>query len=325
MNTSASVSVIITARDAVATIADAVSTALFDAETAEVIVIDDASNDNTAAAAEAAARGDDRLTISRCAVNIGPAAARNRAVEMATGDFVAVLDADDFILPGRFTRLLAVPNADMMADNILFVAENASPGNLPSVPPVNPQVIDIDLAAFVRANHSQRGTSRRELGFLKPIMRRAFLRDQGLRYDETMRLGEDYDLYVRMLQQGARFRVSTEVGYAARWREDSLSSRHQTADLQALYTAALAHLTVDGMDDTAHSALTAIAGELRQRFLLRDFLDQRAQVGRARAILSVCHDPITFAPVVRGILADKFSARRPNAASRIGRLLIELG
>ena len=93
MNHFASVSVIITARDAVATIADAVSTALVDAETAEVIVIDDASNDDTAAAAESAGRGDDRLTISRCAVNIGPAAARNRAVEMATGDFVAVLDA----------------------------------------------------------------------------------------------------------------------------------------------------------------------------------------------------------------------------------------
>ena len=323
MNHFASVSVIITARDAVATIADAVSTALVDAETAEVIVIDDASNDDTAAAAESAGRGDDRLTISQCAVNIGPAAARNRAVEMATGDFVAVLDADDFILPGRFTRLLAVPDAEMMADNILFVAEHAGASNLPPTPPVNPQVIDIDLASFVRANHSPRGTSRKELGFLKPLMRRAFLRDQGLSYDETMRLGEDYDLYVRMLQQGARFRLSTEVGYAARWREDSLSSRHQTADLQALYTAALAHLAVDGMDDTTHAALAAIADELRQRFLLREFLDQRAKVGRARAILSACRDPITFAPVVRGILADKFSTRRPAAASRIGRLLIE--
>ena len=242
---------------------------------------------------------------------------------MATGDFVAVLDADDFILPGRFTRLLAVPDADMMADNILFVAEHAGPSNLPPTPPVNPQVIDIDLASFVRANHSPRGTSRKELGFLKPLMRRAFLRDQGLSYDETMRLGEDYDLYVRMLQQGARFRLSTEVGYAARWREDSLSSRHQTADLQALYTAALAHLAVDGMDDTTHAALAAIADELRQRFLLREFLDQCAKVGRARAILSACRDPMTFAPVVRGILADKFSTRRPAAASRIGRLLIE--
>lgn len=184
-------------------------------------------------------------------------------------------------------------------------------------------MIDIDLARFVRANHSPRGTSRRELGFLKPLMRRAFLLDQGLCYDETMRVGEDYDLYVRMLQQGARFCVSTEVGYAARWREDSLSPRHQTADLQALYTAALAHIAVDGKDDTTHAALAAIGDEFCQCFLLREFLDPRAKVGRVRAILSACCDPMTFAPVVRGILADKFSTRRPAAASRIGRLLIE--
>lgn len=320
---SPSVSVIITAHDAVATIADAVRTALAEAETAEVIVVDDASGDDTAAAAETAGRGDARLTVICCAVNIGPAAARNRALDMATGDFVAVLDADDFILPGRFTRLLAIPDADMMADNILFVAERAGPGDLPPAPPVSPRMIDIDLAGFVRANHSPRGTSRQELGFLKPVMRRAFLQDQGLRYDETMRLGEDYDLYVRMLQQGARFRVSTEVGYAARWRADSLSSRHQTADLQALHTAALAHLAVDGMDDTARAALAALAGELRQRFLLRDFLDRRAEAGRAGALLSACRYPMTLAPIVRGILADKLSARRPPPASRIGRLLIE--
>ena len=104
---------------------------------------------------------------------------------------------------------------------------------------------------------------------------------------------------------------------------DSLSSRHQTADLQALHTAALAHLAVDGMDDTARAALAALAGELRQRFLLRDFLDRRAEAGRAGALLSACRYPMTLAPIVRGILADKLSARRPPPASRIGRLLIE--
>jgi len=320
---SSTVSVIITAHDAADTIADAVRTALAEVETAEVIVVDDASGDDTAAAAKRAGRGDNRLIVVCCAVNGGPAAARNQALNIATGDFVAVLDADDFILPGRFARLLAIPDADMIADNILFISESAGPDNLPPAPPVTPRVIDIDLAGFVRANHSVRGSSRQEWGFLKPIMRRSFLRAKGFRYDETMRLGEDYDLYVRMLQKRARFRVSTEVGYAARWRFDSLSSRHSTADLQALHTAALAHLAADGMDDTARAALGFHAGELRRRFLLRDFLDRRAQAGRTGALLTACRDPLTLAPIARGILGDKLSARRPPPASRIGRLLIE--
>ena len=321
--TASTVSVIITAHDAADTIADAVRTALAEAETAEVIVVDDASGDNTVAAAEKAGRGDDRLTVLSCTVNGGPAAARNRALDIATGAFVAVLDADDFVLPGRFARLLSIPDADMIADNILFVAESAGPDDLPAAPVVSPRVIDIDLAGFVRANHSARGSNRQEWGFLKPVMRRAFLQDQGLRYDETMRLGEDYDLYVRMLQKRARFRVSTEVGYAARWRFDSLSSRHSTADLQALHTAALAHLAVEGMDETARLALVVHAGELQRRFLLRDFLDRRAETGRVGALLSACQDPRTLAPIARGIFRDKLSVLKPAPVSRIGRLLIE--
>lgn len=318
-----SVSVVITARDAAATIGDAVRSALAEPETAEVIVVDDASRDATTAAAEAAAAGDGRLKVIRCAVNVGPAAARNRALEAATGTFVAVLDADDFLLPGRFARLLAVPGWDMVADNILFVAESASPAALPPLPPVTPALIDIDLTGFVRANRSARGAGRREWGFLKPVMRRDFLDGHGLRYDEALRLGEDYDLYVRMLQKGARFRVSAQVGYAARWRADSLSSRHRTADLGALHAAARAHLALPGLDAAARAALSAHEADLRQRFLLRDFLDRRARAGRAGAVLSALGRPATLVPVARGILSDKLAARRPRPPSRIGRLLIE--
>lgn len=324
MNAAApSVSVLITAHDAAATIADAVRTALAEPETAEVIVVDDASRDATAAAAAAAGKGDGRLKVIRCAVNGGPAAARNRALDAAGGEFVAVLDADDFLLPGRFARLLAVPGWDMVADNILFVAESASPADLPPRPPVAPALIDIDLAGFVRANRSGRGGNRQEWGFLKPVMRRDFLKAQGLRYDEALRLGEDYDLYVRMLQRGARFRVSTEAGYAARWRADSLSSRHRTADLAALLGAACAHLAAPGLDEAARAALRAHRAELRRRFLLRDFLDRRAGAGRAGALLAALRRPATLVPVARGILADKLAARRPTPATRIGRLLIE--
>lgn len=318
-----SVSVIITAYNAAATIADAVRSALAEPETAQVIVVDDASSDTTVDAALAAGGADGRLQVIRCPVNIGPAAARNRGLDIASGDVVAVLDADDFLLPGRFARLLAVPGWDMVADNILFVAESASPSDMPPVPAVSPALIDIDLAGFVRANHSAHGANRREWGFLKPLIRRRFLTDHGLRYDEGLRLGEDYDLYVRMLHKGARFRVSTPVGYVARWRADSLSSRHSTAQLGALHGAARAHLRQPALGQDARAALGAHAAELRQRFLLRDFLDRRARTGRAGAILSALARPGTLAPIARGVLADKLAARRPAAPTRIGRLLIE--
>lgn len=318
-----SVSVVITAYNAAATIGDAVCSALREPETAEVIVVNDASRDATAAVAETAGRGDGRLKVIRCAVNGGPAAARNRALEAATGAFVAVLDADDFLLPGRFARLLAVPDWDMVADNILFVAEDALPAALPPLPPVTPALVDIDLTGFVRANHSAPGTNRQEWGFLKPVMRRDFLETHRLRYDEALRLGEDYDLCVRMLHKGARFRVSTQVGYAARWRAGSLSSRHRTVDLKALHAAARAHLALPGLSGEDCTVLNAHVAELRQRFLLRDFLDHRAKVGRVRAVLSALSKPATLPPITRGILSDKLAERGPKSPTRVGRLLIE--
>ena len=323
-----SVSVIITAYDAAATIGDSVRTALDEAEVAEVIVVDDASMDQTAKAATTAAAGDTRLKVIRIAENAGPAAARNRALAVAVGKYVAVLDADDFILPGRFSHLLAVPDWDMVADNILFVPESASPGDLPPIPAV-PQggPIDIDLTSFVRSNRTIRGSNRQEWGFLKPVIRRDFLNSRGLRYDESLRLGEDYDLYVRMLQHGARFRVIPKVGYAARWRAGSLSSRHRTADLAALEQAAAAHLSAPGMSAEARSALRVHRADLRRRFLLRDFLDRRARLGRAGAVLWALGEPATLIPIARGVLGDKLAARRQATAvtpTRIGRTLIEV-
>ena len=329
------VSVVVTAYDAEATIADAVRSALAEPEVAEVIVVDDASRDATAHAAAHAAGGDPRLVVLRQPRNGGPAAARNRAFAAARGDFVAVLDADDFVLPGRFARLLAVSDWDLVADNILFVTEATVPDDLPPVPrAAGKGVIDIDLNGFVRANLSSKGSARHEWGFLKPVIRLDFLRRHRLRYDERLRLGEDYDLYVRMLQAGARFRAIRDVGYAARWRENSLSSRHRTEDLEALWRASESHLAAwraadggkrGGTDGgAAVAALADHRRDLHHRFALRDFLDNRARMGRAGAMVSALRQPETILPIARGILRDKLAARRPDTRpTRIGRLLIE--
>lgn len=71
----------------------------------EVIVVDDASSDDTAAALEAI--GDERLRIIRHAKNAGGAAARNTGIRAATGEWVAFQDSDDEWLPLKLERQLA--------------------------------------------------------------------------------------------------------------------------------------------------------------------------------------------------------------------------
>src|SRR5262249_26344203 len=108
----------------------------------------------------------------------------------------------------------------------------------------------LNLEAFVRGNVRPHGVDRRELGFLKPLIRRAFVDRHRLRYDESLRLGEDYAFYARALALGARFLVVPAAGYVSVVRTDSLSARHSRQDLERLRdsnTALLAwpHLTAE--------------------------------------------------------------------------------
>ena len=67
----------------------------------EVLVVDDASPDGTAAVAAEFAARDPRFRLIRSEVNGGAYAARNRALAEARGEFVTVHDADDWSHPEK--------------------------------------------------------------------------------------------------------------------------------------------------------------------------------------------------------------------------------
>src|SRR5882757_8020759 len=101
------VCVIIAARNAVRTVPAAIASALREPEVAEVVVVDDASTDDTAKVATAADDGTGRLSVIRLDVNRGPSFARNAAIAGSKSPFISILDADDFFLEGRFGNLFA--------------------------------------------------------------------------------------------------------------------------------------------------------------------------------------------------------------------------
>ncbi len=314
--------VVIAAQNAEDTIADAVSSALAQDEVGEIVVVDDASTDHTADVARTTAGTDTRLKCLSLGKNIGPAAARNLAIRSSVSPLIAVLDADDFFLPGRFAHLLSMPDWDLVADNIVFVETSGDQ----NVPMGSNLVEDLDLTAFVLGNLSSKATERGELGFLKPIMRRAFLDLHGLCYDPGLRLGEDYDLYVRCLMNGARFRLSHRVGYAAVMRNDSLSARHRTADLKTLLDAVDRHLAAPDQEAVARALMAELRAQTRRRHVLREFLDRKAGGGMAAA-LSYALSPLhNLMPIAQGVVADKLRARRRiPPAEGVVRTLLPIG
>ena len=232
----ASISVIIAAHNACATIGRAVQSALAEDEVADVIVVDDASTDDTLAQARAVDDGSGRLKLISLSRNVGPSAARNRALRESKTPWIGILDADDFFLPGRLKGLLAFANkADFIADDIWRVNENDIDGSRTAF--LGSSLTESCLVTFndfVTSNITDRRRQRGELGFIKPLMRRSFLEAHGLHYQESMRLGEDYELYARALALGAKLLLVPAQGYVSVVRAQSLSGNHSEEDLRQL-------------------------------------------------------------------------------------------
>ena len=84
----------------------------------EILVVDDASTDDTADVMADIQANDPRVVFHRCAVNGGCSVARNVAMTMATGEYIAFLDDDDSFLPSNLSvragLLVATPEADVL-------------------------------------------------------------------------------------------------------------------------------------------------------------------------------------------------------------------
>ncbi|GCD91335.1 glycosyltransferase family 2 protein [Nocardioides sp. LS1] len=90
-------------------LADAVRAALDQPGLAvEVIVVDDASPDDSGDVAEDLARDDERISVIRHRTNRGHIATYNDGLEAAGGDWVALVSADDLLTPGALTRAAAL-------------------------------------------------------------------------------------------------------------------------------------------------------------------------------------------------------------------------
>lgn len=227
---STATSVILAAYNAEATLARAVRSALAQTDVAEVCIVDDCSTDGTRSVVEHLRTIDTRVKVYIAERNAGPSAARNLAIARTSAPWIAILDADDYMLDGRLAALHRhAGGADFIADALLRVVGDAPP---PAVEPTL-SASPLSFTEFVVGNLGGQ-TGPLDLGYLKPLFRRAFITQHGLRYREDMRLGEDYELYARALALGARFLTCAPAGYISVERSGSLSKEHGEADLLRL-------------------------------------------------------------------------------------------
>lgn len=96
------VSVIMPAHNSAAFISEAIGSVVQQTHSKwELIVIDDASQDDTVSIVENLSNHDQRIKLIKNIQNLGPGPSRNAGIKAANGDFIAFLDSDDLWLPDK--------------------------------------------------------------------------------------------------------------------------------------------------------------------------------------------------------------------------------
>jgi glycosyltransferase involved in cell wall biosynthesis len=264
-------SVIVPTYESASTVGAAVASALAQTRPAlEVIVCDDGSTDDVEGAL---APFRDRICLVRKS-NGGGASALNHGTHIAQGEFVAILDADDVYDPGRIEALgdlaAARPDLDIVTTDAYFEIDGEIVGRFNGTTPfvVNDQRVAILRSCFV--------------GGWPAVRRRRVLAAGG--WDESLRIGYDWDCWLRLILDGARAGLVDEPLMSYRLHPGSLTF-DRIANLRArvqLLEKAQSHPTLTRRE---RRILRASVGWQRSR-LLREIEDARPAGGRVSDALA---------------------------------------
>ena len=246
----------------------------------EVIVINDGSPD-TAQLERVLQRYPANLRYIKQA-NQGAAAARNAGLRAANGEFVAFLDADDRWWPEFLERqmeLLDSTKADLVfSDARLFGESPLSGRTFMQMDPPQGEVTPENLLSVKVTVLTSTVLARKA-----PIMK------VGL-FDESLRRGQDFELWLRLAKAGARFAYRREVLADHRIVESGLSG----GTLSQLQRTLAVLETIKGRAGLTPSEEAALQWNMnrtlrelalesgKQKLLGRDFDGARACFNEAR-------------------------------------------
>jgi succinoglycan biosynthesis protein ExoO len=308
------VTVLIAAFNAADTIANAIDSALAQKDVSvEIVVVDDRSSDRTVEIASRLAGGSVRVV--ELEANRGPGGARNAGLDIASGHWVAVLDADDTIRPDRLARMIRLAqtaDAKIVVDNLEVVHEDSGGSESMFAPEHLETLAHISLADLIGT--SLLFESSFSYGYMKPLFERRFLRGNGLRYDESLRIGEDYIFLASALAAGGRCAVEPTAGYRYHVRAGSISRVLELAHVEAMIEADAAFLAAYDLDARALAAQARRTRSLRQgkSFLsLVRHLKQRAPLKAAGVALA---DPAALRHLGMPIAARLRRLNKPGPA-----------
>ena len=200
----------------------------------ELLIVDDASQDSSPEIIRSYAARDERVLFIQLERNVSQAGARNQALALASGAFIAMMDSDDLSLPERLQMqvdfLRANPDIGCVGVGAQMVDEHLVPGFTYRLPQSHPVIL---LSMFVGGS---------AMLYATVLARRAFLSDP-CPYDPALLPTPDFDLFLRLVwEKRIRYANLPELLYLYRQHDSSISSgfaewppaQHQASRRRAL-------------------------------------------------------------------------------------------
>ncbi|CAN7285619.1 glycosyltransferase family 2 protein [Mesorhizobium sp. LjNodule214] len=285
------VSFVIAAYNAEATLDRAIASAIAQRDVSvEVVVVDDTSRDRTLEVARSYPQ--DIVRVVALPENRGPGGARNAGLELARGRWVAVLDSDDAVYPGRLSTMIAraeKAGAEIAIDNLQVVREDGVAEDTMFPAAYLESLSEISLADYIAGNIVFE--SRFNLGYLKPIFQRRFLNENGLRYDEGLIIGEDYILLASALAKGGKCVVEPTTGYVYHIRSGSISRVLELHHVEAMRKADAIFAETHAMDPEAAAAFARRSRSLRRAASFLSLVQHIKARSPLKAIRTALSDP----------------------------------
>jgi GT2 family glycosyltransferase len=216
----------------------------------ELCIGDDGSTDpQVRTILEAYARSDARIKIDVGHLNEGVSSATNRALALATGEFVALLDHDDILERQAIFRIAEA----VVADDPDFVYSDEA-----IVGPDGQEVLGFALRPQFSLEYL------RSHPYIVHLIafRTTLLRDLG-GLDTSLAISQDYDLILRAVERAERIVHIPEVLY--RWRTQPGSVGHQRKDrvMESSKAVLAAHLARTHTPGEVHDGLDFNFFEIR--------------------------------------------------------------
>lgn len=188
----------------------------------QIVVVNDGSTDRTASILSELQKKDDRIQIIK-QTNAGVSCARNVGLQAAVGEWIAFVDADDYLEPSYVETLLK--NREELTD-IIICGYKLREENIEKTAPLQPKEIFEGDNGLVKL--LARSGWEQQLSLWNPwgkLISGKLIRQQNLLFDEKISLGED-TLFVLEYYGCARKIVCIYDPLYIYWRRDSSLSQY---------------------------------------------------------------------------------------------------